>query len=59
MSQMLEAARATTVALRRSSDRSDETQVLMFCAIGLVVSLVALLVAPGWVFQPQDFLQMP
>lgn len=59
MSQTLDAVRAVTVSARRSTDRSDQTQVLIFCAIGLVVSLVALLVAPGWVFQPQDFLQMP
>ena len=59
MSQMLEAARVAAPDVRRGTDGSDQTQVLMFCAIGLVVSLIALLVAPGWVFQPQDFLQMP
>jgi hypothetical protein len=31
----------------------DHDTVLIFCGIGLLVSLVALLVAPEWVFQPQ------
>jgi hypothetical protein len=31
----------------------DHDTVLIFCGIGLLVSLVALLLAPEWVFQPQ------
>jgi hypothetical protein len=59
MSQMLEATRLAGLDVTRGIDGSDQRQVLMFCAIGLIVSLVALLVAPDWVFQPQDILQMP
>jgi len=40
-------------------DHSDQARVLIFCAVGLAISLIALLIAPDWLFQPQDLLQLP
>ena len=59
MSQTLEAARLVAGNVPRSEDNSDQTKVLMFCAVGIAVSLIALLLAAGWLFQPQDLLQLP
>jgi hypothetical protein len=52
----------TSVVARKPAnveDHADQTRVLIFCAVGLAISLIALLIAPDWLFQPQDLLQLP
>ena len=52
----------TSVVARKPAhveDHADQARVLIFCAVGLAISLIALLIAPDWLFQPQDLLQLP
>ena len=52
----------TSVVARKPAnveDHADQARVLIFCAVGLAISLIALLIAPDWPFQPQDLLQLP
>ena len=52
----------TSVVARKPAnveDPADQERVLIFCAVGLAISLIALLIAPDWLFQPQDLLQLP
>jgi hypothetical protein len=52
----------TSVVARKPAnveDYADQARVLIFCAVGLAISLIALLIAPDWLFQPQDLLQLP
>jgi len=52
----------TSVVARKPAnveDHADQARVLIFCAVGLAISLIALLIAPDLLFQPQDLLQLP
>ena len=59
MSQTFDVTSTIVRTESRAEDRADQARVFMFCAVGLVISVIALLIAPDWLFQPQDFLQLP
>jgi hypothetical protein len=59
MSQTFDVTSVVASTATNANDRSDQARVVMFCAIGLAISLIALLIAPDWLFQPQDLLQLP
>ena len=57
MSQTVEMTSASAEA-SIDKDADDHSSVLIVCAIGLVLSLVALLLSPEWVFQAEGALPL-
>jgi hypothetical protein len=59
MSQTFDVTSVVARQPAHAEDHADQARVLIFCAVGLAISLNALLIAPDWLFQPQDLLQLP
>jgi hypothetical protein len=52
----------TSVVARKPAnveEHAAQARVRIICAVGHAISLIALLIAPDWLFQPQDLLQLP
>jgi len=58
MSQAAEVTSVVTPATSVGKGADDHSSVLIVCAIGLVLSLVALLLSPEWVFQADGALPL-
>jgi hypothetical protein len=58
MSQTAEVTSVVTPTTSVGKGADDHSSVLIVCAIGLVLSLVALLLSPEWVFQAEGALPL-